>query len=65
MIQIKLSGGVYHGKVLEISEDLFKSGYLDMFAPLPEDIDLMAGCHEIERLTYRRLPLTPYVWRII
>ena len=69
MIEIKLSGGVYDGKVLEISEELFHSGYLDMLAPLPETIDLFdhhAPCNlEIERLTYKRLPLTPYVWRII
>lgn len=65
MIQVTLSGGVYNGKVINVSEELFSSGYLEIFAPLPEDIDLMAGCHELEVLTYQRLPLTPYVWRII
>lgn len=72
MVQITLSGGVYNGKAIKVSEEMFNIGCLEIFAPLPEDfaplpedIDLMAGCHELELLVYKRLPLTPYVWRII
>lgn len=65
MVQITLSGGVYDGKVIKVSEEMFNIGCLEIFAPLPEDIDLMAGCHELEVLVYTRLPLRPYIWRIL
>lgn len=63
MVQITLSGGVYDGKVIKVSEEMFNIGCLEIFAPLPEDIDLMAGCHDLKTIKYAKSIEDGYVWK--
>lgn len=53
MKEIQLVGGCFDGKVCKISDELFNTGYVELYETLPEDYDHMSGCFDLKVVEYR------------
>lgn len=61
-VEIKLSGGVYDGKVFNVPQDIYDIGALEIIEPLPTDIDLASGCYNLKTIKYAKSINDSYVW---
>lgn len=62
-VEIKLTGGVYDGKVCNVPQDIYDLGILEIMERLDADIDLSSGCHDLKTIKYAKSIEDGYVWK--
>lgn len=67
MKEIKLIGGDFDGRVIQVSNDVYDAGILHVYAKqsFSVDVDYMSGCHDLEEVRYRKNLTDAHIWEIV